>query len=523
MSYIPLKTKYISGICCLILLVAALLLAYMYQQFNSQIERELQKRGESIARSLAAQAITPILTENNIALQLLLRETDRNEPDTRYIYIADHHGNVLAHSLEHSFPTGLHQPDIPQKTTGDLYTRHLNTDEGLIIDVAAPIYTGKLGWIHVGMSEGFINQELNKILLKGMPIIAVILIGSIIAALWFAAKITEPLANLSEKVKKVGLGEFDGEIEEVTNDEVGELSHTYNIMIRQLRELRTEQMDAELELRMQAAMLEEEVAERQEAQQQLKSLNLDLEERVNKAVQELRRKDKMMILQGRQAAMGEMINNIAHQWRQPINNLGLIVQGMKLDYDHQEMTTEQMDESVDNIMKTIKFMSQTINDFSSFFNADRDRSSFSISNGLEKVILMMESSLFAKGINLQVEQQEDVIIEGFYNEYKQVLLNLLNNARDVLVERNIENPSIKVIILREGANAVLKVKDNAGGIPGDVIGRVFDPYFTTKENGKGSGIGLYMSRMIIHEHFGGNLSARNIDTGAEFTVSTPCP
>ncbi len=529
MRYTSLKTKYIIGVCCLILSVVGLLLAYMYREFDRQLENELHKRGASIARNLAVQSLTPILTENTIALQLLVYETKRNEADIRYIYLLDQQGKVLAHTFEQAFPADLLKLHAPEGGSGTPHIITIQTEDGLILDVSIPIHAGDFGRVHVGFSENFISRELHQILLKGLPFIVLILLVGIGAAWWFAEKITGPLAHLSENVRKVGAGEFDGEIEEVTNDEVGELSHAYNTMIRQLRELTAEQMKTEHELRMQASTLEDEIAERQEAQQQLafkqqqlETLNRVLEERVSKAVNELRLKDKVMMLQGRQAAMGEMINNIAHQWRQPINNLGLIVQGMKLDYDAGALTAEQMNEDVDKIMKTIMFMSQTINDFNRFFSPDRNKTTFSICKGLKKVVAMMEATLFIQGINLRIEPQDEVMVEGYCSEYNQVLLNLLNNAKDILIERAVEKPVITVSILRENGTAVVKVQDNAGGIPDDIIGLIFDPYFTTKEEGKGSGIGLYMSKMIIHEHFGGSLTVRNVEGGAEFSVRTPC-
>lgn len=528
MRYTSLKTKYIAGVCCLILSVVGLLLAYMYQEFDRRLENELHKRGTSIARNLAIQSLTPILTENNISLQLLLKETDRNEADIRYIYLLDRQGRVLAHTFEEVFPPDLLKTQVPGGDSEKPHITTIQTEESLVLDVSVPIHAGDFGRVHVGFSENFISQELHHILLKGLPFIVLILLVGIGAAWWLAAKITGPLAHLSENVRKVGAGEFNGEIEEISNDEVGELSHAYNTMIRQLRELTSEQMRTEHELRMQTGMLEEEIAERQEAQQQLafkqqqlETLNRVLEERVSTAVNELRLKDKVMMLQGRQAAMGEMINNIAHQWRQPINNLGLIVQGMKLDYDEGALTAEQMDEDVDKIMKTIMFMSQTINDFNRFFSPDRNRTTFSIHKGLKKVVAMMEATLFAQSINLRIEQRDEVMVEGYFSEYNQVLLNLLNNAKDILIERAVAKPVIKVTILYENGTAVLKVQDNAGGIPEDIIGLIFAPYFTTKEEGKGSGIGLYMSKMIIDEHFGGSITVRNTEEGAEFTVRTP--
>lgn len=229
-----------------------------------------------------------------------------------------------------------------------------------------------------------------------------------------------------------------------------------------------------------------------------------------------------MLAQGRQAAMGEMINNIAHQWRQPLNNLGLIVQNIKADYDCGTLTPEELANEVNKVMNTIIFMSQTINEFSDFFSTDNVKKIFCISHGLTKVIAMIEASLSMKSIQLIVEQQEEgIAVEGYFNEYNQVLLNLISNAKDALLEQRVGQPVISVNIAREEGQAVVRVKDNAGGIPEDIIGQIFDPYFTTKGQGKGSGVGLYMSKTIIQEHFGGTLTAANVDGGAQFTITTP--
>lgn len=528
MNFISIRTKYIGGICCLILLVFISLLAYMRLQLVSQIDNQLQKRAASIARNIALSAVKPIITENTIALRLLINETRQLEEDISYIYIVRRNGELLAHTFSGSFPDELLKTDHlfvnSQKTA-----LHIRVENEEMVDAAAPIQNGDFGRVHVGMSEKFIQREISGIVLQGLPIIALILLFGVIGAVWFAARITRPLNLLSESVRRVGQGEFEGELAIAANDEFGELSRAYNTMVRQLKELTTKQLKTEDELRLQADMLEKEVAVRQVAQEdlavkqhQLEALNRILEERVAGAVDELRLKDKIMLLQGRQAAMGEMINNIAHQWRQPINNLGLIVQNIKADYDGGRLTTEELNEYVDKAFGTIRFMSHTINDFSSFFSPDRMKTRFSPHEGLTKVVAMLEATLSLKNIVLQIQQQDDVTVEGFSNEYNQVLLNLLNNAKDILVERGVEGARITVTVARENGQAVLKIRDNAGGIPEEIIDRVFDPYFTTKDQDKGSGIGLYMSRMIIKDHFNGSISVANRNGGAEFTVCTPC-
>jgi len=361
------------------------------------------------------------------------------------------------------------------------------------------------------------------------PFIGLILLLGSVGAWWFASKITRPVVALSNNVKLVAEGHLDAVIAVTSHDEIGELTSAFNAMTADLKRKTELQQQTEDELRMQASHLEEEVAERQKAeeelsakQRQLEDLNCSLEERINSALVELRIKDRVMLTQGRQAAMGEMINNIAHQWRQPLNNLGLIVQNVEIAYDNGTLTPEMLSVDVEKAMNTIMFMSQTINDFSNFYSPDNVKRIFYISQGLNKVIAMIDASLSKQGIQLVIKQgEEGVAVEGFFNEYNQVLLNLLNNAKDALLERGREKPVITVSITREGGQAVARIWDNAGGIADDIIEKIFDPYFTTKADSKGSGIGLYMSKTIIEEHFGGTLTASNVAGGAQFTISTP--
>ena len=524
-----LKTQYISGICGLILFVSLVLLLYMGMEFNKRLENELHKRSVSIARNLAEASVTPIITENYVALQLLVNDLKRNEEDVRYIYIVTKQQRVVAHTFGRAFPRDLLKFDQPDMNVVKPLVQTLRDDQELLEDVSVAIQRGDFGRVHIGISEDVLKAEQNEMIQRNAPFIGLILLFGSAAAWWFASKITRPVGALSNSVKMVAEGRLDGVIAVTSQDEIGTLTSAFNTMTSDLKKRTELQRQTEAELRMQTSLLEDEVAERQMAQEelsfkqyQLEALNQSLEDRLNSGLIELRKKDRVMLAQGRQAAMGEMINNIAHQWRQPLNNVGLIVQNIKADYDCGTLTSEVLTDDVGKVMNSIMFMSQTINDFSNFFSPDNEKKVFYLSHSLTRVIAMIETSLSIQGIRVVIEQvEEGVAVEGHFNEYNQVLLNLLNNAKDALLERRGEQPVINVCITREGEMAVARVWDNAGGIADDIIGQVFDPYFTTKEHGKGSGIGLYMSKTIIEEHFGGSLTASNVDGGAQFIITTP--
>jgi signal transduction histidine kinase len=243
-----------------------------------------------------------------------------------------------------------------------------------------------------------------------------------------------------------------------------------------------------------------------------------LEERVFKTVNELRQKDQLLIQQNRQAAMGEMIGNIAHQWRQPLNTLGLTIQQLLLLYDLGEFSRELLAQNVGSSMELIQHMSRTIDDFRNYFRPDKEKTEFKVHETIVNTLSLMEGCFQSPQIRIEVVAKNDSSIYGLQNEFAQVLLNILTNARDALIERKIDDPGVMITICREGGSTVVTVADNAGGIPEEILGKIFDPYFTTKGPQSGTGVGLFMSKTIIEKNMGGRLSALNIANGAEFRI-----
>lgn len=236
------------------------------------------------------------------------------------------------------------------------------------------------------------------------------------------------------------------------------------------------------------------------------------------AVEALRRQEHLMIQQNRQAAMGEMIGNIAHQWRQPLNTLGLLTQRLGLFYGSPSFNKEFLETSVAKSMEIISYMSRTIDDFRTFFAADREKTEFRVVETVSKVLSLVEASFKDRGINLERDEDDDVVITGYPNEYAQVLLNILINAKDAMNERNIESPWLKIAVRSHNGTSLVTIADNAGGISEDIVDKIFDPYFTTKGPQQGTGIGLFMARSIIENNMGGRLSVRNTGAGAEFRI-----
>jgi C4-dicarboxylate-specific signal transduction histidine kinase len=252
-------------------------------------------------------------------------------------------------------------------------------------------------------------------------------------------------------------------------------------------------------------------------QETFRGLEEETEERI-RVIEELRLKDQLLIHQSRMAAMGEMLGNIAHQWRQPLNVLGLKVQELGLSYKLGRFSKELLDENIAKVMEILVHMSRTIDDFRTFSTPDKHKVRFRVDEVIAKTVSLIGESFKYQGITLETEIENDPQIDGHPNEYAQVLLNILMNARDAIVERQIREPRIQVRARSIGSRTEVSISDNAGGIDEAILDRIFDPYFTTKELGKGTGVGLFMSKAIIEKNMGGTLTARNVEGGAEFTI-----
>ena len=217
--------------------------------------------------------------------------------------------------------------------------------------------------------------------------------------------------------------------------------------------------------------------------------------------------------QSKLAAMGEMIGAIAHQWRQPLNALNMNIQNLEDDFEDGLIDEPFIQAFIEKNRKTIVFMSKTIDDFRNFFRTDKEKQSFSLLNAVHETIALQEAQFKSHAIDVEIEG-EDISLFSLKGEFQQTVLNLINNAKDALVESGRCDKKITIQLLGDA----LAVEDNAGGIPEEILERIFEPYFTTKEQGKGTGIGLYMSKLIIEKNMGGILSVENRSEGARFLI-----
>ena len=234
---------------------------------------------------------------------------------------------------------------------------------------------------------------------------------------------------------------------------------------------------------------------------------------------ELKEKEGLLFQQSKLALMGEMMSAIAHQWRQPLNAIAILnIKTETLLELNESMTSEQYGPISTGIEKQLNYMSKTIDDFRDFFIPNKEKIDFNISKSIEQVTELLSAQFKSNNIEVNIES-EDITINGFQNEFIQVIINILNNAKDALKSKQ-NTPrhiDIKVIKSKE-KNAQITISDNGGGISDEVIEKIFDPYFTTKFKSQGTGIGLYMSKMIIEKSMLGDLSVQNSKDGAIFKI-----
>ncbi|MBF0336397.1 MAG: response regulator [Nitrospirae bacterium] len=257
----------------------------------------------------------------------------------------------------------------------------------------------------------------------------------------------------------------------------------------------------------------------------LKQLNKELEKRIAVELEKTRQKEQLLIQQSKMAAMGEMIGLIAHQWKQPLTVLSLLVHTLKDAYKYNELNEEYINAMVDSSTGQILFMSNTVNDFMNFLKPSKTKVTFNVRDAIEELISMFIRIFKKNNIELQIKAHGDDILltDGYPNEFKQVILNILSNSKDAIIAKRKTTDNIQGQITiginnnDKRDNIIISIRDNGGGIAGDIISKVFDPYFTTKDT-EGTGIGLYMSKAIIETNMGGNLTVSNTDDGAEFVI-----
>jgi signal transduction histidine kinase len=335
--------------------------------------------------------------------------------------------------------------------------------------------------------EVFIKGLINELTMVTLAMIILIIVVALLMSSYLSGKIE----NILIGTKRFSNNELDYRIKVNSKDEIGQLENSFNEMAAKIEELIKEE----------------------------KEINETLEKRVLEETLKQKEQEQLLIQQTRLAAMGEMIGNIAHQWRQPLNALGLVFQNLKFSYEIGELNDEVIDRTVGKANILTNNMSKTIDDFRNFFKPNKEKEYFDINKGVLDAIDLVESTFSHHSIKLEKNFKEEKIeFLGFPNEFSQAILNIISNAKDALVENKIENPMVKIETKIEEEVIYISIKDNAYGIKDAIINKIFEPYFTTKNEVQGTGIGLYMSKIIIEKNMNGQIIVENTHEGANFII-----
>ncbi|WP_456488516.1 sensor histidine kinase [Caminibacter pacificus] len=240
----------------------------------------------------------------------------------------------------------------------------------------------------------------------------------------------------------------------------------------------------------------------------------ELDSRVKEEIEKRQQKEQMLMHQSKLASLGEMLGNIAHQWRHPLTRLSLLIQNLEMAAQMNKLDKNFIQKFKEKAQAQIEYMSQTIDDFTNFFKKDTKKVEFCPKEIIEDALKLMEGRIKQNKVEVVLDIKKTEPILGYKTEFSQVVLNIINNAIDVLKERNIKDR--KIFIRIDGKK--IEIEDNAGGIPEEIKEKIFEPYFTTKFQSQGTGIGLYMSKIIISQHFKGKLYAYNSEKGAVFVI-----
>jgi len=353
--------------------------------------------------------------------------------------------------------------------------------------------------VALSTTDKFLKEQSSEYMRSlGIYILVSTLLVTLVTMMLVRYLIT-PIVKLTKKAQEVARSKSNevAIFEAIkTNDEIGELSKSLKVMIDKIEASKKE--------------VEQKVHERT---QELNDLNEQLESLVQEKTGENIKQLEVLQEQSKMASMGEMIGAIAHQWRQPLNEIGISIQNLKYDYEDGLVDEKFLDEFIEKNKEIIKFMSNTIDDFRNFYRVDKTKEIFDVKDAIEKTISLQMAQLKNNNIEISISG-ETFLVDGFKNEFQQVVLNIINNAKDALLESGQKDAKISI----ELRNKTVFIKDNGGGIPIEVLERIFEPYFTTKEQGKGTGMGLYMSKMIIEENMDAKLRAKNIEGGVEFRM-----
>ncbi len=516
-----IKRQLILGITFLTLIMFLSLSFVILEKQKEFLEESSIKQAKNRTNLLANNSSSWLMSNDYIGLQEVIDSVGTYK-DEIYIIIVDLKGKILAHS---------DKSKVGQFLVDDASVKHLNsltkefeilklytTNDNHFIEVASPIFYKNqlLGYVRNRIDNNYWINSFETIKNEFMIFTLIATIFAILFAYMTANILTRNFYNLIEVTKKIKNGEKNIKANENVVKEIQLLSKEFNSMI-DVKE-KNEQVILELNQNLEKIV--------EERTKELNFLNENLEEKIAQEVEKNRQKDVFIQQQARLAALGEMIGNIAHQWRQPLSVITTSVSALSLKDELKILEPNDIKETNETVKKMADFLNNTIENFRNFFQKDQPKKNFVIAEIINNTLEIIKASYDNHFIVLNKDLDTTIEYFGSENFLAQVLLNILSNAKDALIENQMENKKVNLKLFKDNNTIKITIEDNAGGIKEENINKIFDPYFTTKHKSQGTGLGLYMSTQIINKHFNGTLSVSNVknedeEIGACFIVEIP--
>jgi signal transduction histidine kinase len=480
-----LQRQLIVGISLIVSLMMAL---FVFNTVLGQSQLALERNKQqtlALAQNAALTAAVGLSTHDYSALQEIATHF-KAFPDVVYIMVLDRSGQIIAHS--DSVHRGQYLNDLAQDNQIHIIQENLSRIEILYPIVLAGNH---LGWIQIASSRLQLQAERESIKMQAIVFTLIGILFSLLFAGFVSRYFVHRLMAIQRIADAVQIGKSDLRVHLLGQDEAARLAEAFNQMLDAL-------------------------AERESA---IRLLNTTLEARVQEELKKSREKDLILIQQSRLASMGEMIHNIAHQWRQPLNSLAIMIANIADDFKYGELDGERLNSIVRKSQTILNQMSNTIDDFRDFFRPDKEAKTFDLTKTIDDALTIIDASLANNQIQLTKNYSSPLDCYGYPSQLSQVILNVLSNAKDAIKQRQIEHAMITIAAYQQGQSVFIDISDNAGGVDAVIMDKIFDPYFTTKETG--SGIGLYMARMIVERNHHGSISMCNEANGAKFSIRIP--
>ena len=501
------------------------LIIFSYQAAVLQKESildNIKSKAENMGKSITLVSTDAMIINDEIKILEFVYDFVQVNKDIKKLIVDSNNANKLIIKQNHwelkdESVNNVITPTLQNKSTNISYSLDFKED---VFKYSYPVYLSSVhwGWLHFELSLSEYNDKLNNMYKQFLFLAVIIALTMILISYVIAKMISKPIITLEDISQEIYNGNLSRRVMIKSNDEIGKLSITFNKMIDNLEKSQIELKKSHNELEHRVKMRTDELESKSK---QLAELNNNLEKIVQDEILKRQKQEQLLIQQSKLASMGEMIGNIAHQWRQPLNALSLVIQNIQLSYMMDELDDKFIEKSVNKANLLTATMSKTIDDFRNFFKANKEVTKFSLDTSVRNAITLIGSTLNHNNINIEYKPNGEINVIGFPNEFSQVILNIITNSKDAIVDNKIDEGKVSIEIKSNETHGLIIIKDNAGGIPLNLIEKVFDPYFTTKEEGKGTGIGLYMSKIIIEKNMNGKLYVDNIVHGAVFTVIVP--